>query len=64
MKALNNSTHAIQVEGKMSEAETYKVMITHEIGNIINNTLFRVGVLILLYRSPDLIEKLAPLLFA
>ena len=64
MKQLNNSNLAMQVEGKMGEDETYKVIITHEIGKIVNNALFRIGLLILLYRSPDLIEKLAPLLFA
>lgn len=53
---------APKVEGKMTDTGTDAVMKIQTIGLVANSILFRFGILILIWRSPDLAELLIKLL--
>jgi len=52
----------IKVEGKMSEIGTDRVALAQAIGYIMNGLLWRIGLIIVLYQSPDLINEVKDLL--
>jgi hypothetical protein len=54
----SDQTRILTVEGKMTAEETAKVMKIHAYGDVINNAIWRFGMLVLLWRSPDLANVL------
>ncbi len=52
-------TRSLRVEGKMTDEDTATVMKIHAWGEILNNALWRIALLIGFYRSPDFAEVIA-----
>ncbi|OQX16139.1 MAG: hypothetical protein BWK73_04560 [Thiothrix lacustris] len=49
-----DQTRILTVGGEMTAEETAKIMKIHAYGDVLNNAIWRFGVLVLLWRSPDL----------
>lgn len=59
---MNVNKPDIKVEGTMSEAGTNRVVLVETWGRVLNAMLWRIGLLFLLYRSPELATVLVKLL--
>lgn len=63
MKEHEHSNVSVQISGdQMSESDAGKVALAHVVSSIVNNALFRIGVIAVLWKSPELAEILLPLL--